>query len=315
MAFLGIGGGSVPGIDAGALQRINQQNLLRQKNIIQGLNPSLQPLTESYKTQREALSGALMPQAEQQLTSFGKDLAGIGGLEKQQGQQLASNFREQQFQNVPALQSAIREAVGSSGRTGNAAAASAVANPVIDAAVASRNLESQLGQQQLQNEINRKTGFAETGFNTRGKALEDKFGLDTGTIDYLTSIGRGDLINEANSLLGAESQYGANELSIEQARQQNAIAQAQAKNDQRANLISGLATVGGAGLGFGLGGGALGAALGGQLGGTFGNIATGQPTSFDPSLLFLLNQKGGGIPGGSTYSGASPETLRYVRGY
>lgn len=306
MAFLGIGGSSsVPGIDAAALRRINQENLKRQKNIIQGLNPSLQPINQSFETKTNALGEQILPGAENQLQAYGKNLAGIGALEKEQGQKLATNFREQQFRQVPDLQRAIRESLGAGGLSGNATAASAVANPVINAANVSRDLEAGLATQQLQNEIGRKQGFAETGFNTRGAALEKKFGLDKDTINYLTSIGREDLIREAGSLLGSEEQFGANELAIEQARQASEIAKAQAKNAQRGNLISSLSGLAGTGIGAAFGG-PLGAAIGGQIGGTVGNIAggVGGAQQIDPSLLFLLNQR---------KSGPSAQTLNFVR--
>ena len=304
MGFLGIGGSKkVPGIDAGALNAINEQTRGRSKQIIGGLNPSLAPLSQQYEQKRNTLGEQLLPQAEQQLTKLGQDMSGIGGLEKQQGQQMATNFREQQFRQVPEQTRQIREAIGSTGLGGNARALGGIAAPTLQAATAARDLESQLSQQQLQNEIGRKEGLATTGFATRGAALEQKFGLDTDTVNYLTSIGREDLIREASDLVGTEEQYGANAIGIEQARQADAIARAQAKNAKNAGLLGSIGSLAGAGIGA-MTGNPLAIGLGSQLGGQLGGMAGGgQGQAFDPSLLFLMQQQKAGQQAGNLRTG------------
>lgn len=284
----------VPGFDIESLNRMAQESAARQKAQVEGLGMSLAPLSQQYEQKRQALGAGLLPQSEEQLNRFRQELSGIKGLEQQQARQTAQTFREQQFRQVPELQRAVRESLGASGLLQSGRPSSQLAQPTLQAAQASRDLEAQLAAQQLQNEIGRETGLAQTGFGARQQALQQKFGLDSDTISYLTSIGREDLINKANSLLGVEQNLGSQMLANEQLRQQQEIAKAQAKAAGRANILGGLGQLGGAGLGA-LFGGPLGASIGAQLGGTAANLATGSPVAFDPSLFFALQQQNRGF--------------------
>lgn len=277
----------VPSIDTGALTRIAEENARKQQGIITGLKGNLNPINQNFETKRNTLSAAIPGQTEETLGAYGRDLSNVGQLEQNANTQAVAAQREQSFRDVPELQRAIRESLGSSGTTGNAAALSAVSRPVIDAARQNRDFGAQLENNRLTNQANRGEKLADTGFNARSSAMSTKLGLDTDTVNYLTSIGREDLVREAEGLLGSEEQLGSNRLGIEQARQANEAAKASASNSFRNNIISGLTQLGGAGVGF-LAGGPMGAGLGAQLGGTAGQLATGSPVQFDPTLLYAM---------------------------
>lgn len=280
----------VPSIDTGALLRISQDNESRQKNIVGGLRGNLNPLSTQFETRRNQLGQGFETGTENVLTRYGQDLSAANTADAAARNAAGTAFRESSFRDVPELQRSIRESLGGAGTIGNAAALSALSRPVLEANRASRDFNAANEAAGLERSAARTEKVADTGFNARSGALSTKLGLDTDTINYLTEIGRGDLIDEANKLLGIEEQAGANRLGIEQARQQSEMAKAAAKNSMRSNIISGLAQFGGAGLGF-LAGGPMGAGLGAQLGGSAGQLATGSPVSFDPTLLYALGQR------------------------
>lgn len=274
-------------IDTGALLRISQDNEAKQKAIVGGLQGKLSPLSTRFETRRNELGQGFETGTENTLSRYGQDLSAANTADAAARNAASVNFRESSFRNVPELQRSIRESLGGSGTIGNAAALSALSRPVLDANRASRDFDATNEVAGLDRSAARTEKVADTGFNARSNALSTKLGLDTDTINYLTETGRGDLIDEANKLLGIEDQAGANRLGIENARQQQEIAKAAASNSMRGNIISGLTQLGGAGLGF-LAGGPMGAGLGAQLGGTAGQMINGSPASFDPTLLYAM---------------------------
>lgn len=279
-----------PSIDTGALLRISQENEARQKNIVGGLQGKLSPLSTRFEGRRNELGEGFQTGTEGVLTRYGQDLSAANTADAAARNAAGVNFRESSFRNVPELQRSIRESLGGAGTIGNAAALSALSRPVLDANRSSRDFDAQNEVLGLQRSADRTEKVADTGFNARSNALSTKLGLDTDTINFLTESGRGDILDEANKLLGIEDQAGANRLGIEQARQQNEMAKAAASNARRGQLISGLTQLGGAAVGFGLGG-PMGAGLGSQIGGTVGQVANGSPVSFDPTLLYAMSQR------------------------
>lgn len=281
-----------PGLDVGALQRIAEQNKQNQQRIIGGLRTNLAPISSNFETKRGELSARILPEQEEQLNRFGQDLSGLGKQEAETNRAAGTAFREQSFRNVPELQRSIRESLGGSGLFRSGAAASALAAPTIDAARASRDFETGLEVNRLGNISRRNEGLATTGFNTRSQAVKDRLGLDDDTLQYLTSIGREDLIREAQDLTGVEDTFGQNLFGIEQARQADEAAQAKASAARRGQILTSLGSLAGTGIGF-VAGGPLGASLGSQLGSTAGNLAGGGGGggTFDPTLLFALAQR------------------------
>lgn len=282
----------VPSFDINALNQQAIETANRRRSVLGGLKTNLAPITEQFKTGREALSARIPAETEANLDRFGQQLQGVGQADR--AARTAANIaqREQSFRDVPELQRSIRESLGGSGLLQSGAARSTLARPIIDAATASRDFSNQNEVARLAGETARTQGFAETGFGARSQALRDRLGLDEETLKFLTESGRGDLINEANSLLGIEGDLGRSLESNEQLRQSQDIARAQASAARRGQIISSLGQFGGAALGFGLGGGPLGAAIGGQLGGAAGGFLGGtNPGGFDPTLLFALEQQ------------------------
>lgn len=282
----------VPSIDTGALTRIAQENERKQKSIVGGLRPGLAPISTNFETKRNALGQQIQTGTEGVLGQYGQDLSQIGAADKAARSTANAGFREQSFREVPEIQRAIRESLGGSGTTGNAAALSALSRPILEANRASRDFTSQNTVAGLTADASRGEKLADTGFGARSGALQSKLGLDEGTIQYLTDTGRGDLIDEANSLLGIEDQAGTNRLGIEQARQQNEMAKAAAANARRGQILSSLGSLAGTGIGAAFGG-PLGASLGSQLGSTVGNFAGGGTGggTFDPTLLYAMAQR------------------------
>lgn len=283
----------VPSIDTGALLRIQQETENKQKNIVGGLRGNLSPINQNFQTDRGALSNRVDTDTENVINRYSQDLTQANTADSAARNAANVGFREQAFRDVPELQRSIRESLGGSGLLASGAALSSLSRPVLDAARSSRDFTSQNEVAGLSRAADRTEKLADTGFNARSNAMATRLGLDEGTINALTEMGRGDLIREAEGLLGIEQQGGANRLGIEQARQQQEMAKAAASNSMRSNIISGLTQLGGAGLGF-LAGGPMGAGLGAQLGGTAGQIATGSPVSFDPTLLYAMAQRNPG---------------------
>ena len=280
----------IPSIDVGALQRRAEETARRRRDLTQGLTTSLGALTPQYEAKRTELGGRLVPETEQRLEQFGQETATLAPREREAAQVATRGFREQAFREVPEQQRAIREALGGSGMLQSGAAASTLARPTIDALRSSRDFETGQETELLSREAGRNEQMVGIRANERKEALNKKFGLDEDTVNYLQSIGREDLIREAESLSGIESDLGSSLLQTDILGQQQNIARASADAARRGNIISGLGQLGGAAIGFGLGG-PLGASLGSQLGGTAGQFATGSPVSFDPTLLFALQQR------------------------
>jgi hypothetical protein len=282
----------VPGINTDALNAINLQTANKQKDLITQKLAGLQPLNQQFGTQRKELSASIEPGAEKTLTQYGADLSQVGTQEKAARDAATNTFREQQFRDVPAIQQAIRNSLGGNRLLGSGAALSSLAKPTIQAAQNASDFAANNEQERLANAVGRSENMATTGLSTRQKAMADRLGMDEGTINQLTAMGRTDLIDKFNSLAGVESDYGANQLAIEQAKQANDIAQATAANANKQGITSSLGSLAGMGLGFATGTGPLGAAVGSQIGGTIGGFAGGgTPQQFDPTLLYALAQR------------------------
>lgn len=301
----------VPGIDTGALQRIVNQNKNTQLDILGRKKTALQPLTQQFKTDRAAFSSQIEPGAENLLTKYGQDLSGVGAQEKTANEAASIAQRERSFRDVPGVQQAIRASLGGSGLLNSGAARSKIAEPIIGAARSARDFTSGLETSQLANEARRGEGLATTGFNTRNAALNARLGVDESTLNTLASLGRTDLIDEYNAVAGIEDTAGQGSLGIEQARQANEIAQAQASAARRGQILSTIGTV--AGGVAGSFGGPVGAGIGAQLGGSLGNIAGGgSGGQIDPTLLFALAQQRRNNVQGSL---SNPTTDRFAASY
>lgn len=283
---------NIPGIDTNALNAINDQNATKQRNIVGGLRQNLVPLSTDFESKRRLLGNDIQSGGENVINQYGQGLSDVNAADASARTTANAAVREQSFRDVPELQRSIRESLGGSGTTGNAAALSALSRPILDANRASRDFSNQNEINRLEGVTGRSEKLADTGLNVRNNALQSKLGLDEGTINELYASGRGDLVEEANKLLGIEEQSGANKLGIEQARQQNDIAQATAAAARRGSIMTSLGSLAGTGIGAAFGG-PLGASLGSQLGSMAGNFAGGGSGggTFDPTLLYAMSQR------------------------
>lgn len=277
----------IPGIDVNALTSIAQGTAAKKRSIVEGLGGQLQPLSAGFEAKRGKLGEGFTTDTQAATDAYRGELAGLKQSANIAGDESNRLFREQQFRNVPEIQKSIREALGGSGTLNTGAARVALAKPLIGAVQASSDFEAQNEINRLADNARLDEKGADFAVGAKREALSTKFGLDADTINYLTSIGRQDLIDKANSLVGIEGDLGADTLAIEQSRQANEIARASAAANKRNAVLSGLTTLGGAGIGA-LFGGPLGATLGGQLGSNAGQLATGQPVQFDPTVLFAM---------------------------
>lgn len=301
----------IPGIDTAALSRIAEQDAAVQRDILGRKKLALQPLTQQFRTDRNTFSAGIEPAAENLITRYGQDLQGVSAQEKAANQNAVVAQRQQAFRDVPEIQRAIRESLGGNNLLRTGGAVGAIAAPITDAARASADFSTGLETERLGNEARRSEGLAGTSFKTRTQALNKRLGVDEQTLNSLAEMGRTDLLDEYASLAGIESQLGADKLSIEQARQANAQAQAAAAASRRGRILSTLGSLGGAAIGSL--GGPLGVGIGSQLGGLVGNMAGGGGGggSFDPTLLYALasrqpanktavvNSLGGRVPTGT----------------
>lgn len=305
----------VPSIDTGALLRIQQETENRQKNIVGGLKGGLSPINQNFETKRGALSQSVDTNTENVLNRYSQDLSQANTADAAARNAANVGFREQAFREVPELQRSIRESLGGSGLLNSGAALSSLSRPVLDAARSARDFTSQNEVMGLSRAADRTEKLADTGVASRSDAMKTRLGLDEGTINYLTDIGRGDLIREAESLLGIEEQSGANRLGIEQARQQNEMAKAAAANARRGQIISSLGSLAGAGIGA-MTGNPLAIGLGSQLGGMAGNIAGGGGGGgqFDPTLLYAMAQRNPGTSRTAVINGLRTPVRPYQMG-
>jgi len=281
----------IPGIDTAALTRIAEQNAAMQRDILGRRKAALEPLSAKFGTDRAAFSAQIEPGAENLLNRYATDVQGVGAMERDANRSAVIGQREQSFRGVPEMQRAIRESLGGGGLLRSGAAASQIANPILDAARSSRDFSTNLETSQLTREGQRAEGLATTGFNTRTAALNKRLGVDEQTLNTLASIGREDLLAEYQDLAGIEGELGQSRFGIEQTRQANEIERAKASAARRGQILSTLGTAAGTGVGF-LAGGPIGAGLGAQLGGSLGNLAGGGTGGqFDPTLLLALAQQ------------------------
>jgi hypothetical protein len=303
------GGGSIPGIDAAKLNAINQKNAQTQRELIAQRLSGLQPINAQFETSRNALSARIPGEAEKVIGQYGADLDKATAAEKSARDTSTNQFREQAFRDVPAVQQAIRNQLSGNRLMGSGAALSSLAKPLIGATQNASDFAAQNESARLGNVANRADSLASGGFGVRQKAMADRLGLDQSTIDSLAQMGRTDIIDKFNSLAGVEDQAGANELSIEQAKQQNDIARAQADAAKRGGLFSQVGQLGGAAIG-GMFGGAPGAAAGMSLGGSLGGMVGGNTNQqFDPTMLFALSNRNKSAISKSLSGGRSTPTI------
>jgi hypothetical protein len=285
MAFLGIGA-KKPKYDTSGLADINQRALNTQKDLIGQKSAGLAPLNAAYETKRNALSASLAPETEKLLGQYGQEMSGVDAQEAAAREAGSNKFREQAFREVPAVQQAIRNQLSGNRLMGSGAAMSSLAKPTIQAVQNASDQKAQSNLELMANQTQRAQGMADTNLGARKTAMAARIGMDEGTINELTAMGRTDLIDKFNALSGAEEQFSSNAIGIEQANQASKMAQ-----DSPSGWGSVLGSVAGLGLGATTGNPML-AAVGSQVGGMAGGALSGENApQLDPTMLYALMQR------------------------
>lgn len=311
-ALKGAGPGDVPGIDFStvegrATENANTQrdllnkDLERRRAIQASLTPKLASANQAFQTGINAQSQALNDRNEAALSQYGTDISKLNESDIAANAAAANAAQERAFRTLPAQQQLIRESLAANGLSRTGSAARQLAAPVANAARAVNDYSVNLENNRLANLSRRGEAVANAGLDTRKQTALARMGLDSSAIQYLNSIGRQDLVNEAATAAGLSQDEAAGLSDISQnltdtlnqtdlGRQQQAQAQAAAREAKKGGILRSLTGLAGTGLGA-LFGGPLGASIGGQVGQTVGGLATGQETQFDPTLLYALQQR------------------------
>lgn len=314
-ALKGAAPGEVPGIDYGTVEGratanantqkdLLNQDLARRRAIQSSLSPKLSAANEEFKTGEAGVSQALTDRNEEALKTYGTDMSNLNASDAAANAAAANTNQERAFRTLPAQQQLIRESLAANGLSRTGSAARQLSAPVTNAARMTNDYSTDLENKRLANVSRRGESVATAGLDTRKQTALNRMGLDSGTIQYLNSIGRQDLVNEAATAAGLSVDEAAGLSDISQnltdtlnqtdiARQSQAQAQAEARNAKKGGILRSLTTLAGTGVGAFFGG-PMGASIGGQIGQTAGGLATGQPAGFDPTLLYALQQRRSG---------------------
>lgn len=311
-ALKGAAPGDVPGIDystvegrstanANTQRDLLNKDLERRRAIQASLSPKLSAANEAFKTGEQGVSQDLTNRNEAALQTFGNDVNALNASDVTANAAAANTNQERAFRTLPAQQQLIRESLAANGLSRTGSAARQLSAPVTNAARMTNDYSTDLENNRLANVSRRGEAVATAGLDTRKQTALNRMGLDSGTIQYLNSIGRQDLVSEAATAAGLSVDEASGLSDISQnltdtlnqtdiGRQQQAQAQAQAKAAKKGGILRSLTGLAGTGIGAFFGG-PLGASIGGQIGQTAGGLATGQETQFDPTLLYALNQR------------------------
>lgn len=281
---LGTGSPNIPGYDTGALKGIVQEGYNKRKNLLEGAFGQLPQFGQDYEKKAtsfgDQFSNANLGAAEE----YQKGLAGLGEEQKAANELSVANNREQNFRQVPEVERRIRDIVGATIGFGSGAAAPQLAAPTLQAAQQSGDFQNQLEVNRLnQAAANRKEGLG-TIFNAKQTNALNKLGIDQDTAKMLLETGRGDVLNRALQLSGLEGENAQSLLDIEQLRQSQDIARAQAEAKAKSGRLGAITSLAGLGVGA-LTGNPL---LGLGIGQTVGNFAGGSGGGGNDALLAAI---------------------------
>lgn len=266
--LIGGGGSNIPGYDTAKLNDIVNQGYTKRKNLLEGAFSDLPQFGQNYsKTatgNEQTFSNANLGAAE----DYQKGLAGLGDEQKAANELSVAANREQNFRQVPEVERRIRDIVGATIGFGSGAAAPQLAAPTLNAAQQSGDFQNQLEVNRL-NEAgaNRKEGLGAV-FSAKQQNALNKLGIDQETAQMLLDTGRSDVLNKALQLSGLEGENAQSLLDIEQLRQSQDIAKAQADAKARAGRLGAITSLIGTGAGAFFG--PTGALIGNQIGNTVG---------------------------------------------
>lgn len=234
--FGGGGGGSTPKYNVKPLQDILNQGADKQRGIATSLPGQLTPIDTTFGNKQGAAGADYLQNVKQTGTDYVNSIANPQLRDKS-----IAAINENAYRNVPAAQQAIRESLAGTGRFGNGKAQNLLAQPVVQAGEQAADNSIAYDNQADQNRINA-TGQA---FGANTSALASKLGLDSDTAKTLMENGRGDLIQQAQNLLGIEGDVSQGLFNLEDTRQKSDIASAQADQQRRSALLNSLLGIGG----------------------------------------------------------------------
>lgn len=223
--------GSTPSFNPEAQKGVLKQNRERQLGIVGERTNALTPISQALRSNLSGLGEGFVGNIRQ---------AGDNAVNRVVNPALREAFRTQtakeNFQAVPELQNLIRENLAGTGRTGNAAAVSQLANPALDAArnVSSAQLDFDIQQDQARQNAEAQRFAAERG------ALEAQFGSDVDLENKLFGTGREDVTNQFGDIADIEQGNAQNLIDLENLRQNSEIARGAAETANRTALRNAL---------------------------------------------------------------------------
>lgn len=281
-------GGSKPkGIDTQLLQDILNRGATKQTGIIESAFSQTPQLGKQFRQERQALGQAFETGAQQRAQQFGQQLQQVESPDLVRRAQ--ARAQELAFRNVPAQQEQIREQLAATGGLGRGVAIRALSQPTLQAAQAARDESFQIEQAARERDVTRRQQAIDTVFRTGQGAALQRLGIDQETANVLLQTGRSDILDRAFKLAGIEAGRTQGLLDIEQLRQTQEIARDQAKRARTGQILGGIGSLAGAGIGALVpGGGAVGSLIGSQLGGQLGGFAGGGGAPDLSSALAML---------------------------
>lgn len=217
----------------------------KQRGLITGLRPKLEPLANTFTQDRTKLSDDFVTNISGQSNKFVQDSANAA---TELGEAEGVAGRRRILETQPELQNNLREALAGSGlnRGGAAVAGATKINQELGRQVG--ELESNIGIQSLQG----KQQAVRDAFQANAGAAEKALGINAETVEKIFATGREDLITEMLQLLqeeqsrtqtvaGLQGQQLTNDYTAQLARRQN-------NQDLLSTLLGGASMIGGAAL-------------------------------------------------------------------
>jgi len=284
----GGGGSSIPGYDTAALNNIAQTGFNKRKSLIEGAFGELPQFGQQYSEKATNAGNAFAQSNLGAAQEFDQGLRSLGAEDKAANEVAVAAQREKAFRDVPEVERRLRDVIGATVGFGSGAAAPQLARPTIDAANAARDFETGLETDRLRTQSQRRETGLESIFGAKQANALQKVGIDLDTAKMLLETGRGDVLEKAMQLSGIEGERAQSLLDIEQLRQSQEIAKAQAKAKKKAGRLGAITSLGGLALGAATGNPLLGLGLGSATGNL---ISGGETGSLDPLLLSILSRR------------------------
>jgi len=222
-----------PKVNIAGLNDLVQGNAQKKREIIGGLNPMLQPLSQQYERKQGQIGSDFVSNVAGQGQQYLKDVEETGKAKDTARFNLA---QEQTFRQLPQVQQAIRESLAGTGGLGRGYAITELAKAPLQAA---QNL-SDLTKELTISGAERRGQALDRVYQTNTGAQLNKLGIDKDTANTLLETGRSDVLTQAAQLLGVEDQLTEDLLGIQQLAVGNEFARSGAANQNQNSIIQAL---------------------------------------------------------------------------